>query len=113
MSQKKNISTSPTTPKTPKTLWTKIAMPFAAKTWNIFRDTQSKNVFIVATNHEEYKNIAAHFHARLFFIVHGLSVDKLQNMFVVALPPYLSSVDDLERRKASKIFQKSHELVED
>ena len=88
-------------------------MPPAAKTWKTFGDAQSKNLLTAATNHDEYKNMAAHFHARLLLIVRGLSVDELQNMFVGALPPYLSSVNDSERRKASKIFQESHGLVED
>ena len=88
-------------------------MPLAAETWNTFGDAHSKSILTAATNHDEYENATTQVHARLFLIVCGLSVDELHNMFTAALPLYLVSAINLERLKASKVFEDSQALIED
>ena len=88
-------------------------MPPAAETWKTFGDAHSKSIFTAATTHNEYKNATMQFHARLFLIICGLSVDELHDMFTVALPLFLVSAINLERLKASRVFEESQALIED
>ena len=87
-------------------------MPPTAETWKMFGDAHSKAILQAATNNNEYKNVTAQFHARLFLIVRGLSIDELQNMFSSALPPYMVDGDNAARLQASKIFEDSHTAIE-
>ena len=108
------MSRTPTTPKTPKTPATiDTTAHSAAKTCKTFGDAHSKLIFTSAINHDEYRNVAAQFHARLFLIVRGLTDDELRDIFTAALPPYLNSASTTEHRKAREIFEECQALVED
>lgn len=87
-------------------------MPPPKETWKTFGDLHSKSILQAATNNDEYKSATAQFHARLFLIVRGLSVDELHDMFGQALPPYLLAADGAERLHANRIFEDSHMTVE-
>lgn len=105
---KSNITSewaSPKTPKTPRTPRTKdlqeTTMPSPTETWKTFGDLHSRSILQAATNNDEYRNVTAQFHARLFLIVRGLSVDELHNMFSQTLPSYI--IDGAARSASMRV----------
>ena len=108
---------TPATSKTPRTPHprpvTMPIMPPAAQTWKTFGDAQGKMIFHTATNHKKYRSAASQFYAKLFFIVRGLSVEEMHDMFSNCQPLYLINGGSEERMIGNGMFEECAKLIED